>query len=251
MKKQLIIVGAVFVVVVLTVLFLTKASDTNQSVTESAIPENDPIDVALEFYNDWLEAVQSTTTDPYAAGLTTDVRLNEASQTKLAESNIEVELDPVLCQVLVPERIGAKVSYTLEREAQLLILARGLAEKSGRQAVVDLVAENGEWVIAGITCTEGESAPEREFTFERDGFLLKSVPPPLNPEYWHLVFEERGVPGHTTPLFFSEDSVCVSITGEEAVCDTDTLQEATAATVKGQMTESGVNVSRIELVVSQ
>lgn len=251
MKKQFIVLGAVFLVVVISVVLLTRTSDTKQAATESAIPENDPIDVALEFYNDWLAAARSTTTNPYDAGLPNDARLSKTVQDYLVTVNQTDDLDFVMCQTETPTRFVTKAVYTFDREAQILVLARGLPEKSSRQAVVDLVAEDGKWVIAGITCTDGESAPEREFTFEQDGFLLKSVPPPLNPDFWHLVFTERGTPGHTVPLFFSDESTCVSVSGDESICNPDSLPEAHAAVIKGQMTEAGVNVVRVELVATQ
>lgn len=247
MKKQFVLLFAFIVIIVIAVVTLSGSSDTSTPAEDSAVPEGDPIDVALGFYNDWLDAVQSTTTDPYAAGLATDQRLSEVAQAYIAVTDKDADIDPVICQMETPERVGAKVSYVLEREAQYMMLARGLAEKSSRQAVVDLVAQDGQWVINEISCVEGESMPDREFTFEREGFLLKSVPPPLDPEYWHLVFEERGVQGHTAPLFFSEDSMCIDAAGVETVCNPDTLPEAGAALVKGQMTEAGVEVSRIEL----
>lgn len=249
MNKQIVIIIGVIVVGVIAVVWLSSNSDqVSLGENESAIPEDDAMDFTLSYYNEWLNAVLSTTTDPVTAGLANDARLHEDVQAYLAEYDYSNELDPVLCQTAAPNRVGAKASYVMDREAQFLILARGLEEKSSRQAVVDIAAQDGKWVISTITCTEGESAPEREFTFEREGFLLKSVPPPLDPEYWHLVFEERGVAGHTAPLFFNESSICVSIKGEESVCDPDAFVEAEAVLIKGQMTEAGVDVVRIEFI---
>lgn len=252
MTKQIVLIIGLIILGAATVAWLSNSSDgLSVGSGDSAIPETEAMDFALTYYNDWLEAMQSTSTDPISAGLVSDSRLQADLQTYLQEYDYSTELDPVLCQMTTPDRVGAKTSYVLDREAQFLLLARGLEMKSSRQAVVDIVAEDGNWVISGITCTEGESAPEREFTFEREGFLLKSVPPPLDPEYWHLVFEERGIAGHTAPLFFAEDSMCVAVDGTETVCDPDTLPEAGAAIVKGQMTEAGVDVKRIELEQTQ
>jgi hypothetical protein len=127
-------------------------------------------------------------------------------------------------------------------------LARGLEERSPNVAVVTLGGDTGEWLITDIRCAQGESGPEREFSFDREGHLLKSVPPPLNPDYWHLVFEENGINGHTAPLFFDESSTCVALDGTEATCNTDNFVDATKALVQGEMTESGVEVKRVTLL---
>jgi hypothetical protein len=77
---------------------------------------------------------------------------------------------------------------------------------------------------------------------------LKQVPAPLDSNYWHLVFEEAGVLGHAVPLYISDTTICAQKDGTEAACDDNLLKETMPARVKGEMSESGVNVERIELV---
>ena len=108
-------------------------------------------------------------------------------------------------------------------------------------------ATNNLWQITDISCATGELPPEREYSFEQNGFLLKNVPPPLNDDYWHLVFEQQGQPGHTVPLFFDENSQCVGADGITAVCNPDEFIEPSAAIVKGEMQEAGLTVQVVEL----
>jgi hypothetical protein len=70
------------------------------------------------------------------------------------------------------------------------------------------------------------------------------VQPPLDPEYWHLVFSQAGVMGHTVTLFFSDTSLCF-IDGKEQVCTDSLLQETMKVQIQGSMTESGVEVARL------
>lgn len=256
MKKQLIILGVVVVIIGVLAVWLNhggvpgSSSSTN---TEEGEVTGDPIDTALEFYNDWLQLVSGTSTNPYQSELAQASYLSTEVQAYLASEpgQTDTGLDPVLCQPAIPERVGGKLSFQQDRKAQVLVLARGLETKTASQAVADLQFMDGEWHITKLSCSFGESAPEREFSFEREGYLLKSVPAPLNPDYWHLVFSENDTPGHTAPLFFSETSVCVAVDGTETSCDESMFQEASKAVVKGQMNEAGVDVQRLEMQASE
>jgi len=248
MKKTHLIILAVVLIGLIAVLFLVnrdKDAGNPDEVTLEVL--GDPMDATTEFYRAWHEAELSTTTDPQTENLINHPRLSEEVRTSLTESlNDEgTEVNPVLCQTVVPPRFGTKLSYILDNEAEVHVLARGLDERSSRTAVVKLNGVNGEWVISSISCAHGESGPEREFTFEKEGFLLKSVPPPLNPDYWHLVFKENGVDGHTAPLFFNASSTCVMTDGTEQVCDPSTFSEPAKALTQGEMSEIGVDVKRI------
>ena len=114
---------------------------------------------------------------------------------------------------------------------------------------MNLISRDGLWEIADINCTSGEEAPDQgEFTFDREGFLLKqSVPPPLDPQFWYLVFEQEGTPGHTAPLLLGDESTCVN-DDREGSCSDDMLGEALRAHVQGNLTEAGVDVARIEIL---
>ncbi|MAZ29842.1 hypothetical protein CL655_01000 [bacterium] len=212
-----------------------------QPAGEQTPPAVDPIDVVLDFYNPWLDARLSTTTNPYDAGLAESSVLGTAAQLYLAD-NRESEVEPVLCQTVLPERVGAKPLFQQDFSAQVQVLSRGLPEKSPNYAVVSLTAVDGEWQISEIMCQSGESAPEREFSFEQTGQLLKSVPAPYNSEYWHLVFLTPGQPAGVVPLFFSAESTCVSADEIETTCNPEQFAETTKVTVQGQMTEAGAEV---------
>lgn len=244
MKRHIIIIGVVVLVIISIAFFLRTAE--KEAIVQS--PTTDPLDEVIDFYNAWLAAAKATSTEDVfstvLASATLSPELREELQTKLAEAT-DGSLDPVLCQPEPPERIGGKMVYQLDNSAQIMMLARGGEEKAPNQATVTLGSDNGSWVITDISCATGELPPEREFSFEQEGFLLKSVPPPLNPEYWHLVFEQQGVMGHTVPLFFAADSVCIDTAGTETLCDTEQFTEATKVLVQAEMTEAGAEVKRL------
>ncbi len=247
-KKYIIggLVGLVLLVVAGWSLFGT-SSQNEEAATDVAIPTEDRVDIVLEFYDTWLAAVQSTSTDPYQSDLISSPHLGLDLATRLRASQTEVsedQVDPVLCQLAAPNRIGIKVIFEEELKAQYLIIPKG--EISPLRAEVSLVAVDGQWQITDIVCTSGESAPVGEFSFERKGNLLKSVPPPLDPQYWHLVYEENNVFGQTAPLFFDEGSTCVVPGAADRVCVPDEFNETAVVQVFGQLTEAGVEVKRVE-----
>jgi hypothetical protein len=244
MKKFLPLIILVALIAAL-VWWLSGGDVAPGAVEQQVAAEGDPIDVVNAFYGDWLDAVQSTSSNPFTAGLTSDARLSAVLQQQLQDRQSD-EQDPVLCQNAVPERTGARVISQTDFTAEAQVLARGLPERSSIYALVTLAAVNGEWQIANIVCEDAAAEPEvGEFTFDKSGFLLKSVPEPLNSDYWHLVFTENNVPGHTAPLYFDETSVCIAADGEEAACDESKLQEPDRVRVQGSMTEAGVSVGRL------
>lgn len=242
MKNKKIITISLIVIILIAVIIFTIAK--NASKQEVAM--GDPVDIVTDFYNPWLEAVKSETTDPYTEGYSKSPILSKELRKKIAEAQgAEEYLDPVVCQTVVPEKIATRTVHESETDVQILITAR--KSESTQQAIVDLKALNGGWYIEDINCSPGEFAPEREFSFDREGALIKdSIPAPFNPEHWHIVFEENGELGHVAPLFFDADSVCVDKKGNESECDTSTFFEAMNVSVKGQMSESGVQVKRFE-----
>ncbi len=255
-KKQYLVIGATALVLVAITVFLVlqnNGSDvpanTTEETTSTTTPTiGDPLDIASAYYDDWLAAIQSTSTDPFLAGLDKDNRLTTSTREYLEKTKEDKTktVDPVTCQKSIPKRIGAKLAFRLESEAQYLMLARG-ADKTPEQAIVTLSAINGEWKISKIECTSGEIAPESEFSFENSGFILKGEQPPLNPTVWYLVFNENGKDGHTSPLHFSDKSLCLDTNGNRSVCTPDQFLNPSKAIVKGTMTEEGVDVEQIEL----
>ncbi len=220
------------------------ATDT----TEQEVSTADPIDIVLDFYGPWLEAVKSTSTDPYQLELVTNKILSEALRTQLmsAKGHPESEIDPVLCQTTIPE--GVKVRIVSEQADVMRVLVTAKEKELTAQSVFTLKRHNDGWFIDRIICYPGEFELPREFSFEKEGFLLKSVPPPLDPQYWHIVFEDNGELGHAAPLFFNAESSCVAIDGSKTVCDPTQFTEATKMHVYGQMTERGVDVTRLEFM---
>ena len=208
----------------------------------------DPIDIVLDFYTPWLDARQSTSTDPYAEKLANAPILSKELRKEIYKfkESLDTDIDPVLCQTAIPTNLSARYLYKSENESKILVLARD--EGLDGQAVITLNRQDGGWYIKDIICYLGEFGPEREFSFEKEGNLLKSVLPPLDPQYWHLVFEEDGQLGHVAPLFFDEASICVSSNGEEKVCDPNQFTETAKATIYGEMMELGVSVKKLQLI---
>ena len=209
----------------------------------------EPMNITLDFYEPWMVALRATNTDPYTLDLHNGKQVSEDLSRKLwqfKEENPDAILDPVICQVAVPSGLRTLPVFEQDDKAQFLVLS---AEKGlSGQAVVTLEADGDYWQITDITCGNAEEDPNQgEFSFEREGFLLKNVPEPLDSQYWHLVFEEKGIMGHTAPLFLSDTSVCVE-NGSETVCDSSSFSEAKRVKVQGAMSESGVSVDRIEFI---
>jgi len=248
-NRMRIIVGVLgLVAVVIVVVFLLKIGGIG-SEPEQEVSTADPINTVLDFYDPWWTAVKATSTDPYKEGLIQAPILGKDLRDKLKKAekeHVETGLDPVLCQTKVPEQIAARSIYEREDSAQVLVMSRenGWTE----QAIITLARYNGGWYIGDIECSPGEFAPDREFSFEMEGYLLKSVPPPLNSQYWHLVFEDNGEQGHTVVLLFDAQSMCKTVDGNESVCNPDSFKEPTKAYLRGSMLESGVEVKYLDLM---
>jgi len=253
-NKKYIIAGVVLLAVLAGAWFMfAPTSTTNKGGEDDSLkaPEDDPIDITVGFYKLWLAAVQDVETDPYKAGLSTDAVLSDSVRTYIVDSQRNgavLEHDPVLCLSSVPEKIRAKLIFTSNISAEVQVLGRSGVEKTPEYAVVGLKAVDGKWIINTISCVYGESAPEREFAFDQEGFLLKGVPPQLNPDFWYLVFEENGEAGHFAPLSFDAASICVSTEGNEGTCDPNQFINPSKAHVQGGMTEAGAVVQRIQML---
>jgi hypothetical protein len=250
-SKKFVIVALILLVLAIVALVVKFGAKTVDNIpAENSAPVDEPLDVVIDFYNQWLSQVQSTTTNPFDSGLINSTRLSDGVRTVINEkrsTKIEGDLDAVLCQSSVPERVGGKEIYKTDTKSQVMILARGFETKSPYQAIVDTEVIEGNWQITKIECLQSEVAPVSEFDFERQGFLLKSVVPPLNPEYWHLVYEENGILGHAIPLFFNAESICVSSDGTEAVCDPSKFVETTKVLIQAAMLDTGADVKRLTI----
>ncbi len=242
-KIKIIGVVVVLIAIVLLVKWLPKGRDEQQ------VSKLDVIDTVGNFYNDWLEALKNPgTADPSLATLTQSPLLSPALSARLGVAiQSAQEIDPVLCQAKAPEGITIRNIYLSEKKAEILVTSKDKEET--KQAMVTLMPKDGGWYMDKIECSLGEFAPEKEFSFEKEGFLIKaSVPKPYNNKNWHLVFEDNGKLGNVVPLFFDKDSQCTSLEGVKAVCKTDQFVETAKVSVRGQMTERGLSVKRLEFV---
>jgi hypothetical protein len=246
--KKIIIIGGAGLAIAAVLVSLFKSDTTRYNASSSEIPQNEALDVTIDFYNAWLQDSLSTTTDPFESGLINSAVLSDEVRAQIRDkqqNKAEGDLDAVFCQSELPGRVGGKEILSLEKEAQIMVLARGLEERSPYQAVVTLTAVNGNWQISKIECLQGEVPPEREYDFERNGFLLKSVPAPYATGEWHLIYEENGTPGHVLPLFFGAGSVCVAADSTEAVCDPSKFVEPAKVLLQAGMLDTGADVRRV------
>lgn len=247
-KKKIIIIGLVVVIVVAGIIsLLTRGSLIGTFSQEVSMEE--PVDVVMGFYSPWFKAVNSTSTDPYTEGLVDYPILSKDVRTYITENRGDIrqsQMDPVLCQsAAIPSRLTSRKIYEEADSAQVLIMAKD--KELSNQAVATLLKHNEGWYINSIECTLGEVPPEREFSFEREGKIIKaSVPDPYNKDYWHVVYEENGQEGLLAPLFFNEESKCIPKRGDEYVCDPNQLKEDAKVVVKAQLTEWGAEVKRLE-----
>jgi hypothetical protein len=209
----------------------------------------DPLDVTLDFYNQWLAESKSTTTNPFQSGLLNSPLLSAEVRTQIENSNAkkkEGDIDPVLCIPNPPKRVGGKILQSQDGRAVILMLPRSQLTKTNHQAIVSLTVVDGKWQITKLDCLEGESAPEKEFTFEKTGFLVKeSIEPPYSKDSWHLVYEQETQPGYVVPLTFTAESVCIGTDGSESVCNPSELKEVTKVLIQADMTETGAIVKRM------
>lgn len=214
--------------------------------SEQQVSELDAVDTATNFYQDWLRAAKSPQdAEPNLDTLAKWPILSKSLRDKIKEGRKDSDMDPVLCQTTVPEDISMRRIYTGEEEVQMLVTSKD--KEVTNQATVTIKKYNEGWYIDNIECSLGEFAPDREFSFEKEGFLLKdSIPAPYNSNNWHLVFEDNGQAGNVAPLLFGPESQCTNLDGEKSVCDPSQFTEATKVYVRSQMTERGANVVQLE-----
>ena len=218
-------------------------------VIESPVALEDPLDLTLDFYNQWLADTKSTTTNPFQSGLINSPFLSLEVRTQIEKANAKKkdgDVDPLLCIPDAPKRVGGKTLQSQNDKAVILMLPRGQEVKTNHQAVVGLTVVDSKWQITKLDCLEGESAAEKEFAFEKTGFLVKkSIKPPYSKDSWHLVYEQETQPGYVVPLTFTAESVCIGTDGSESACDPSQLEEVTKVLIQADMTETGAIVKRL------
>ncbi len=242
MKRKQLIIGAVAIIILIVLFFVMKGFSSSFGPQEVSMSE--PTDVVTDFYRPWLDALNSTTTNPFKEDLVSYPYLSPELRTQIKKApRGEGEVDPVMCQLVTPPDFSTRTVSATEEQVEILVMSRPSGPPE--QAVVTVLAKDGGWYIDSIRCTGGEVPPEREFSFDNEGFLMKDVPAPLNSAYWHLIFTENGEMGHYAPLIFTAESICIARDKSQTACDTSTFTALSEAHVQGQMTETGVNVTRV------
>lgn len=244
MKDKKIIVGGIIGLVVI-VLFITLFSkDTITIRQQQTVSSDDPIDIALDFYGEWLDAVESTSTTPYQKGLAEAPILSKALRDRLIATSEEVqEIDPALCQITPPTKVSSRTIFKEADKTQILVLSK--EPKQAGQAVFALSRLEEGWYIEDILCSLGESDTPREFSFEREGGFFKLDDPLDDQNPWNLLYTQDGYI-YTAQLFFNADSVCTDLEGNESTCEPEQLF-GTKVHVQGEMSESGVTVKKLKV----
>lgn len=217
---------------------------TSDSLQDQVVSYNEPIDVLLDFYQPWLDAMQSTTTNPYEIGLEKNPILSVQLREKLKTSSDNQDIDPVLCQSIVPTKISSRTILEQPDTVQFMVLSREPVQIG--QAAVTLLRLNDGWYIDDISCTQGEVDMFSDGMFESKGVLITNLPSPYDPNIWHLGFTEDALRVKIVPLFFDSESMCVDENNTETICDSNTFIETTMVLLQGDMTEAGVEVTRVE-----
>ncbi len=242
MKKIIILIAVVVLVVI--GLFMRGSFGGSQEISKL-----DTIDTVGSFYNDWLKAVKDPNAVPNLASLSKSPYLSKALRNRIIDA-LKIknpDLDPVLCQSVIPEAISTRNAFMSDDKAEVLVMSRD--KKVTNQAIVELNKLNGIWYMNEIKCSLGEFAPEKEFTFEQKGFLLKgSIPAPYNSKDWHLVYEEDGQKGNVIPVFLDSKSKCINTDKTESICKPEQLKETMEVFIQGQMNERGITINRLQFV---
>lgn len=252
-NKKYLIAGAGVLVVVLVVGIVAslRGGDGAGSGDEKAGYRginDDPIDVALDFYQEWLNRKQVSEVTAETPNPVDSMALSYRMQERLSGFDFAAEgKDPIFCISTLPDGFKSRAIFTQDTKIQRLMYSSNEQERG--QALVTLEKHDELWEISDITCSSGEEAPEiGEFSFDAEGMLLKdSLPDTFDKTNWYLVFEKDDTKGFTAPLLISAESMCLEAQAED-VCDTADFYETMKLHVQGQMTEGGVDVKRIEVV---
>lgn len=221
---------------------------TTQPTSQQRGVTDDPSDIVLDFYNDWVKLRQATDTDPFASELLQSPALSEefTNQLLLARKDFQTTgFDPVVCGTTIPSQKRSREIYANDTEAQILVFDRD--SETSVQRVFTLKGDGTTWQITNINCTAAEQALNPgEFSFDTTGYLLRnSLPDSFDKQYWYLVYESNGESGYTAPLLFTDNSVCTQADGSEIACGDEYFSETARVSVQGSMTEAGPEVVRL------
>ncbi len=243
MKNKKYISGSVLVLAIIAIVAGIFYVQENNKV--QIVSRDDPTDIVVDFYQTWLDTVQSTSTDPYQAGLTDNTLLSKALQKKLSQAHEASDVDPVLCQIPTPRRFKVETAYEQPDEIQMNVFSKGSETVS--QSVVTIRQLDEGWYIDDISCiNESDPNTDREFTFEHEGVLSKDPAFVTDAAYWHIIYIQNIVPDRVVPLFFDTESTCIDQDKKESTCDQNQFTEMQHVIVRGNMTEAGLEVQQVE-----
>ncbi len=247
-QKYILIAGLVILIIAGLFIFKDQLLPNSWTAKEST-KRVTPKSVTVEFYNNWLTDLKSTTTSPYKSGLLESPSLSLEVRMQIEKANTSKEkgsVDPVLCLPKIPNRIDVEEMSVTDNKAAMLVKPRDKRITTEHQAIVSLTKVSDTWLITKIDCMVGEMMVDKEFAFEKNGVLLKdSIEAPYSKENWHLVYEQEAQAGFVVPLTFNEGSLCVKAGSAESVCDASTLTETTKVFIQADMTETGATVKRM------
>jgi hypothetical protein len=246
MKKYLI-GGAVLLLVIAALVWQLVLKDDAPRTPKTI----EPLDVTLAFFSDWREAL-ATSSAPSVSDLLATTTVTTALRDRLLADigeDMNKAKETLFCGTDLPNRVRAKVVYeNASSSAEMLVMAKyDNASSTNSLPFVKLVFEAPFWRIDSISCSAGDVIPDREYSFEQTGRLLKQVPKPYDSTQWHLVFTEDGTPGHVAMLIFTPESRCTE-NGTTTPCDPGALKETAEAKIQGQATESGITVVNLDLI---
>jgi hypothetical protein len=242
MKDKKIIVGSIIGVTIIA-LVAVALFFVNKTETKQAVSSDDPTDIVLDFYGEWSDAAQSTSTNPYQEGLAKTPILSKTLRDRLASTPENPEVDPVLCQNIPPTKISSRTIIEETDTTQILVMSKEPIQAG--QAVFMLSRLDEGWYIDNIICAQGESGTLGEFSFAHEGGLFKGVTDQSLPdqEYWSILYIQDAKM-YTARLLFTADSMCTDVAGTEAVCNPDQFTE-TKVKIEGEMSENGVTVKHL------
>jgi len=240
--KKYIIAGIIGIIVVALAVNLFNA---NKDQGKQTVSYDDPTDIVLDFYEEWLDAVYATDTDPYLSKLADNTPvLSKTLRDRLTTAPEDQGIDPVLCQSIPPEKISSKVIFTDASSTQILVVSK--EPKQANQAVFTLSSLEDGWYIEDIVCSKEVSDAPYGINFEHEGGLFKGIESLSDRDYWSLMYAQDAQMV-TAKLVFTANSTCIDTAGNESTCNPEQFTEA-KVTVRGEVKEEGIEVTQLTFV---
>jgi hypothetical protein len=246
-KRQFIIYG-VFLTALITLCAAFWYSTTMTIKNEDTRKLPDSLDIAFDFYNAWLDEAKANGGKMKADSIllsSTALENSVRDSLLLKLNNGNDGVDPAVCQTVAPDNIKMKYVHEMPTEVEVMVVSEYATGTPTGFALVRMKVVDKTWLITNISCSKGDVLEDREFSFSNKGQLLKNVPAPFDNTKWHLIFSEDGTPGHVAELHFVTSSVCRT-NNTDSACDSTMFKEAAYAKVDGTMTETGVEVKKME-----